>query len=82
MEHAQLIERVNKLDARLTEQTVRLRQTYEGRQVYFARWSPLFVKVATLVAAVTAIRIGPLKLVSVVVAVSRFWPQVIAFRAK
>ncbi len=82
MSHAQLSDKVNELDARLTHQTVLLRQSYEGRQVYFARWSPLVVKAAGLVAAVTAIRIGPLKLVSLVVAVSRLWPQVVAFRAK
>lgn len=82
MGHTRLSERVNELDVRLTHQTVLLRQSYEGRQVYFARWSPLVVKAAGLVAAVTAIRLGPLKLVSVVVAVSRFWPQVVAFRAK
>ena len=82
MGHVQLNERISELNARLTQQTVLLRQSYEGRQVYFARWSPLAVKAAGLVAAVTAIRVGPLKLVSVVVAVSRFWPQVVAFRAK
>ncbi|MGB4246307.1 MAG: hypothetical protein WBJ75_01210 [Pseudohongiellaceae bacterium] len=82
MGHAQLSDKVRELDARLTHQTVLLRQSYAGRQVYFARWSPLLVKVAGLAAAVTAVRIGPVKLVSLVMAVSRLWPQVVAFRPK
>ena len=82
MGHAQLSEKVRELDARLVHQTLLLRRSYEGRQVYFARWSPLVVKTAGVAAAVMAIRVGPLKLVSLVVAVSRLWPQVVAFRPK
>ncbi len=82
MDHNQLNDRVRELDAILTLQTAQLRRTYEGRRVYVARWSPVVVKVAGVVTAVMAIRLGPLKLVSLVVAVSRLWPQVIAFRAK
>ncbi|MDP1931148.1 MAG: hypothetical protein Q8L60_06810 [Gammaproteobacteria bacterium] len=82
MGHDQLSDRVRELDTILTQQTIQLRKTYEGRQVYVARWSPVVVKAAGVVSVVMAIRLGPLKLVSLIVAVSRLWPQVLAFRPK
>ncbi len=75
-------DRIRELDAKLTMQTLHVRESVVDRRSAVGRWSPMVLKVAGVAAGVLAIRIGPLRFLSMTMAVSRLWPRVLAFRPK